>query len=131
VTTTTDEPITRALFKIAAIVWGAAIGMLLAGCDSTARVSVFAPVTVEVTILPEGGTSTPQPPTSNPGPVIDPATDTLDGPRATPETPTAPVTDTPVNLSPDCEPPGRGQGTGEPGNGKGRGAENGKGPCAE
>jgi hypothetical protein len=124
--TTTNEPITRALFKIAAIAWGAAIGMLLAGCDATARVSVFAPVTVEATIPPEGGTPNPQSPT----PVIDdPAPDTLDGPRATPETPTVPVTDTPVNLSLDCETHGRGDGNGTPGNGKGRGDENGKGPC--
>lgn len=102
--------------------------LVFAGCDSYARAT--AAPTFNVTVTPS-----PQPPTSNPAPVVivAPMQDvtTLIGPptdRDVPFNEQEATSDQP--QAPSCEPKnnGRGQGTGAPGNGKGRGGEKG---CAE
>lgn len=113
------------------------IALWLTACDQTTRISITAPQaapTVTVTGPPAAPPASPAPAPPAPAPVppaaTEPGSTNLLDPPADVDVPfndgsNAQPTQPPV-VTP-CDRPGRGDGNGTPGNGKGRGDEHGKG----
>jgi hypothetical protein len=106
------------------------LAALSAACDSVARATA-APATVVVNLPPSGGpTAGPAIPTPPAPPADAPnssgATD-VDDTGNDPDPRELPPADTGDTPDTSCEQPGRGGGTGAPGNGKGQGDEHGNG----
>jgi hypothetical protein len=125
-------PLQEGAFWLGVIVICLGVAVLLAGCDSYARATAAPDVTLIVNVPPA---PVPQPPSDNsqlptPNPPIEAPPVVVAPPAAVPAP--EPPPPLPPSVPPtveDCAKHGRGGSNGTPGNGKGWGDENGKGPC--